>query len=108
MAGHQNDFWMQWSQVVANAWCDEGFKRSLLADPAAVLREHGITFPDGVKPRVVEDAPGVAEDTPGVMSLVLPAKPASEELSDEELSVVGAAGCGGCRGCGACRRCRDV
>jgi hypothetical protein len=99
MAEHQNDFWMQWSQVIANAWSDEGYKQSLLADPAAVLREHGIALPAEVKLRVVEDMPGQ-------MSLVLPAKPSSEELSDdEELSMVGAAAC---RGCGGCRRCRDV
>jgi hypothetical protein len=108
MAGHRNDFEMQWGQVVANAWCDEGFKQSLLADPGAVLREHGISFPGGVRVRIVEDTlPGV-EDMPGLMSLVLPAKPSEEELSEEELSIVAAAGCGGCQACGACRRCRDV
>jgi hypothetical protein len=97
----QNDFWMQWSQVVANAWCDEGFKQSLLADPATVLREHGITLPTEVNLRVVEDAPDQ-------MSLVLPAKPTSEELSDEELTSVGDGARYGCGACGACRRCREV
>jgi hypothetical protein len=30
-----------WGQIVARAWQDEAFKRRLLADPAAVLREQG-------------------------------------------------------------------
>ena len=89
----------RWGQVVARAWADEDFKSRLLADPAGVLREHGIEVPPGVQVEVVED-------TEEVRHFLLPPSP-SGELSDEELSPVGAAdsysgGCGGCGGCG-CR-----
>jgi Nitrile hydratase, alpha chain len=93
-----------WGQVVARAWSDEDFKRRLLADPRAVLAEHGIDVPDDVEVRVVED-------TPRVRHFTLPPSPAGE-LADEELvgtavmdSYSGDSGnCGRC-GCG-CRRCR--
>src|SRR5262245_11355114 len=78
MAAKQHaDLQQQWSQIVAQAWADEAFKRRLLADPAAVLQEHGIAVLPGVRARVVED-------TDRVIHLTLPAKP-SEELTDQQL-----------------------
>ena len=67
-------------QVVAKAWQDEAFKQRLLANPQAVLQEHGIAVPDGVTVRVVED-------TAETKHLVLPTNPAGE-LSDDELERV--------------------
>ena len=32
-------------QVVAKAWQDEGFKQRLVANPQAVLQEHGLPVP---------------------------------------------------------------
>ena len=69
----------QWGQVVARAWRDEGFKQRLQADPAGVLREHGIAVPVGQQVRVVEN-------TDQVMHLPLPPKP--RRLSDEQLDQV--------------------
>ena len=34
-------------QVVAKAWSDENFKRTLLAQPTATLRAAGLTIPAG-------------------------------------------------------------
>jgi hypothetical protein len=68
----------QWGQVVARAWSDEAFKRRLVTEPAAVLREQGMDVPPGVEVRVVENTATVAH-------LVLPPKPAEGELSEEQL-----------------------
>jgi len=43
-----------WMKVVAKAWEDEDFKKSLLADPAGVLRAEGMSLPEGMDVRVVE------------------------------------------------------
>jgi hypothetical protein len=70
----------QWGQLVARAWGDEVFKARLLAEPAAVLAEHGIPVPPGVEVRV-------HENTAAAVHLTLPPGPPSvnRELSDEEL-----------------------
>ena len=103
------DFEFQWGQLVARAWADPAFKAKLLADPAGVLKENGVTPPAGAQLKVVAD-----DDK--VVHLVLPAKPTAQELSEEELHRV-AAGKGheSCFRCGencyrcheACRRCSD-
>jgi Nitrile hydratase, alpha chain len=67
----------QWTQIVARAWADDKFKKRLLTDRAAVLKENGIDVPAGVAVKVVEN-------TAKVCYLTLPAKP-SGELSEEEL-----------------------
>lgn len=82
--------------VVAKAWCDEEFKQRLIADPAAVLDEHGIEAPPGVELRILEDSDEVRH-------LVLPPSPAGE-LTDEELSCsIGLDSFSGL--CGRCGRC---
>ena len=70
----------QWSQIVAKAWADGKFKQRLLADPAAVLKEHGITLPAGVTVAVLEN-------TDKVLHLVLPAA-SQGELSEADLEKV--------------------
>ncbi len=75
MADAQN-WQQQWGQVVAQAWSDDSYKQRLLADPAAVMAEQGLTPPASKQIRVLEDT----DDT---LHVVLPAKPG--ELSDEEL-----------------------
>jgi hypothetical protein len=90
------------SQLIAKCWADEAFKRKVLADPAATLREEGLELP--------ADLSYVAhENTDKVFHLVIPAKPT--ELSDEDLrhvagGIVNVAdpplviACGTCRGGG--------
>jgi hypothetical protein len=71
-----------WGRIVARAWQDDAFKQRLLADPAAVLQEHGVRVPPGSKVKVIED-------TAQVYHLTLPRNPdAAGELSDEDLAQV--------------------
>ena len=67
------------SQLIAKCWADEGFKRKLLADPAATLKANGVEFPAGLSIRALEN-------TDKVFHLVSPAK--QTDLSDEELDKV--------------------
>jgi hypothetical protein len=89
----------QWGLIIARAWADDEFKNQLLANPKAVLREHGIELPATIEVRLVED-------TPEVRHFVLPASP-SGDLSEEELSPVAGADSfsGWCGHCGRCGRC---
>jgi hypothetical protein len=82
MAQREGDWTKQWGQLVAQAWADEAFKRRLLADPAAVLKEQGLEAPPGVRVRVLED-------TDQVLHLTLPQQPTSE-ISHEDLERVAA------------------
>lgn len=68
-------------QLVAKCWSDDGFKRKLLADPAATLKAEGIQaeVPAGLTIKAVEN-------TDKVFHLVIPAKPT--ELSDDDLENV--------------------
>ncbi len=74
----------KWSSLVKEAWRDESLKRRLIANPAAVLEEHGLSVPPGIELRVVEN-------TDKVKYLTLPARP-DGELSIEELERVAAGG----------------
>jgi hypothetical protein len=69
-------------KVVAMAWADEAFKHRLLSDPARVLRAQGVSVPEGVEVRIVED-------TAMVLHVVLPVKPSSQELSEEQFKAYG-------------------
>ena len=78
------DWARRYGEVVAKAWADPAFKRRLLADPVAVLREHGIEEPPGKAVRVVEQA----EDE---VLFLLPHKPGGR-VSEEQLErIAGAA-----------------
>jgi len=68
-----------WGQIVAKAWTDEAFKRRLLAEPAAVLAEHGMEVPPGVRCRVMED-------TATVRHLTLPFRADDHEIAEQDLS----------------------
>ncbi len=70
-----------YSKLVARAWSDPAFKARLMADPTAVLAEAGIAVPAGMTLRAVENTDDTAH-------FVLPAPPASGELSEESLSKV--------------------
>lgn len=69
-----------WSQIVAKAWTDDKFHKRLKADPAAVLKEHGVEVAPGVQVKLVED-------TPTLVHLTMPPRPGAE-LSDDELDRV--------------------
>ena len=95
-----------WSQIVARAWCDEGFMKRLRSDPRNVLAEHGLEVPEGMDVKVVEgEEVAVVDDPDMVRYLTLPASP-PDELSDEDLIASPTAWwCGACAACGACGRC---
>lgn len=67
--------------IIDQASSEPTFRRTFLADPEGVMKQHGLTLPDGVKVRVVEDASDV-------MHIVLPPLQHDEELSDRSLDRV--------------------
>ncbi len=81
-------------EVVLRAVNDREFRRAVIADPRAALRQaFGVEVPPDVELRVLEE-------TPTSLYLVLP--PAADELSEEELArVAGGAGSFGDHLCAA-------
>ena len=97
-----------WSQIVARAWCDEGFMKRLLSDPREVLAEHDLEMPPGTEVEVVLGTEVKVDDIDTLRRFILPARP-SHELMEEDLvgGAVAYCGCGACGRCGGCGcRCR--
>jgi len=95
-----------WSQIVARAWCDEGFMKRLLSNPRDVLSEHGLEVPAGTEVQVAEGTEvRVEEDDDRVRHFILPVSP-PDELTDEELDGHAVAWCGWRGACGCRCRCR--
>ena len=68
------------AQLFAKCWKDEALKARFMADPKAVLKEHGLDAPDNMDVKVVEN-------TDTTVHITLPAPPAGDnDLSDDELS----------------------
>ena len=68
------------AQLFAACWKDEALKARFMADPKAVLKEHGLDVPDNLDVKVVENADDCVHIT-------LPAPPAGHlGLSDADLS----------------------
>ena len=68
--------------LFAACWKDEALKARFMADPKAVLAEHGIDVPANINVNVVENSDNTVHIT-------MPQAPAgASELSDEELSNV--------------------
>ena len=65
------------AQLFAACWKDAALKARFMADPKAVLKEHGLDVPDNLDVKVVENADDCVHIT-------LPAPPAGD-LSDDEL-----------------------
>jgi hypothetical protein len=69
-------------KIIAKAWQDTAFKQRLLSDPKHTLQEEGISLPDGIEVRVVEE-------NANSLYFVIPAQPSDiEELSAEELEAI--------------------
>ena len=68
----------QLADLFAACWKDEALKQRFMADPKAVLAEHGIPVPAGMDVKVVENADNCVHIT-------LPMKP-SGDLSDDQLA----------------------
>ena len=70
----------QLADLFAACWKDEALKQRFMADPKAVLAEHGMPVPDGMDVTVVEN-------TDNTVHITMPAPPSGhEDLTDEELS----------------------
>ena len=65
-------------RLIARTWSDEDFKKRLLADPAAVLKEEGLDMPAGMKIHIYENSENV-------FHLVLSPKPVGRELTGDEM-----------------------
>jgi hypothetical protein len=78
------EFAAQYSKVIARARADDEFKRRLLVDPAAVMREYELEILEGVEMRAVES-------TDSIVYIVLPPPP-GEEVSEEDLALVAGGG----------------
>jgi len=74
----QQETFKKWLQLVAKVRADEKLKQRLLASPAAVLQEHGMTVREGTEIRVVEN-------TDKVSYLMLPPKLSDSELTPSQL-----------------------
>ena len=61
-------------KVIAKAWDDPKFKAKLLENPRSVLQAEGITFPDGINIKVVEN-------TPSQLHIVLPLSPSQDKAA---------------------------
>ena len=70
-----------WSRAVARASKDPAFKRRLMSDPVATLKEAGVAVPDGLKIKVYEN-------TPDEVHLVLPSNPIGGVVTEAELERV--------------------
>jgi hypothetical protein len=111
------DWEFQWGQIVARSWTDKDFKKRLMTDPAGVLKEYGVIVPSAVKINVLEN-------NDQTVNFVIPNKPPSAELSEDELHrasggwghrcgcfplacarCLGCARCYGCDRCCGCDRC---
>jgi hypothetical protein len=58
----------QWSKIVAKALADDGLKKRLLAEPAAVLQEFGIEVPARGQVRAVENTDQVIHNSKRIES----------------------------------------
>ena len=75
------------NQLFVACWKDEALKQRFMADPKAVLKEHGLDVPDNMDVKVVENADDCVHIT-------LPAAPAGDgDLSDAELGNVAGGFC---------------
>ena len=80
MKNSEETMYKAWARLVARAWAEDEFRQRLIAEPAAVLAENGVSLPEGARVRVVEFSEGD-------VIVPLPERP-SGALSDEDLEKV--------------------
>lgn len=75
-------------KLIARAWQDASFKHELLSNPRAAFEKEGITLPESIEIRVVEESANT-------LCFVLPMQPSGTgELSEAELESVAGGGWG--------------
>lgn len=67
----------KWRKIVAKAWMDEGYKKRLIEDPNAVMKEEGMDIPEDINFRIMEDSEKVR-------TLILPWPKCEEGAEDME------------------------
>lgn len=70
-----------YTKIIAQAWSDPEYRERLLRNPKVAMAEAGMTIPDNVEVKV-------HADTDEVIHIVLPASPAGEALSAQDLERV--------------------
>lgn len=78
---YQDEYQKILSKIYAQCHRDPAYKERFLADPKAVIKEEGVTVPDSIEIKAVE------ETDPNLITLYLPPEP-SDELSDRDLEQV--------------------
>ena len=78
----KEQFGQAWGKIVAKAWSDEAFKKRLLSEPNAVLKENGVDIPAGVQFKIMED-------TDQLCHISLPNPPDSLDLNTLEKAAGG-------------------
>lgn len=90
-----DNFWQDlskaWAEIVAKSWSDEAFRKQVVANPAAVLKQHGFDAAGRVEIQVRENS------NSGVITLPLPPKP--QGLSEDSLRVHASKGTSFCSTC---------
>ena len=70
-----------YARLIAKAWANEAFKKRLTDSPLEVMKEEGFNIPEGVKVRILEDSESEVH-------LVIPSRPSSEEMSEQDLGAL--------------------
>jgi hypothetical protein len=74
------------TKIIVRAWKDPSFRKKLLKNPRAAIKEMGFNVPENLEIHVVEDKAGS-------LTFVLPPSTAqTKQLSDRELELLAAAG----------------
>lgn len=75
-----------YAKMVARAWTDDSFKKTLVADPTKAARDSGMTLPANAVVKVVDQGQAFTANessSPPALTILLPARPAN--LSDEQI-----------------------
>jgi Nitrile hydratase, alpha chain len=76
-------------RLIAKAWQDPAFKQELISSPKDTIAKEGISLPNTIEVRVVEE-------NANTLYFVIPAQPNStEELSEAELEAIAGGRCWG-------------
>ncbi|WP_087135516.1 nitrile hydratase subunit alpha [Caballeronia arationis] len=80
------------ANIVARSWSDPEFRKRLFTDTRGACAECGLTYPDNVEVRVIED-------TPSIRHIHLPPVPSDDQLGVQYVGGDAAVGssCGTCR-----------
>ena len=81
---HKPNVYEVWAEIVEKCWEDEAYKKKVLANPAAALREAGYPMPD-VKCQAIEEK---TSDLKFYFSV--PKKPDSKNVQDDTLKKIAA------------------